>query len=1152
MANPQILGPDGALRTNVIFSTNITTRFFEGTLPEDAVEVQVSINGSGYSSDDALVQWGDGTWVVPNPTYEPDGLVLSSGVNTISLRTIIPSGAVTTPTSATVRVVSPSSLGLIATAPTNISVIQQNQAVLVRAESVGGNGFQGMNFYASQFAGGGVSGYTRINVNRVSDVVLSQEVEEFASQTVDIPVAVDGDDTPLADPMLFRVQGSQEDEDGVVLQADFNETYEVPETARTIQMNLTLNQVRDVAYYQFLHNRLAGPTSSPATVRVASFVNLPPDQPLYYVVTAVFYDSTSNVEYESTYSTEVVAHPEQVTTAIGAIPTVSRQSIVKEYITAIFRSNPQIKVEAGSVLRDTVIDPFAAEAERLRFVLDFYHRARTPTLLLQVDDPTGSGVSVPVSQSAYKRGLKQALYISSDTDVQDLIDSAFDAYASNLGVQRRSGTSAAGEVLFYTNRATSSILIPLGTLVSAGSVQFATTREINISNSNIASYYNPINGSFQVAVPVRATSTGARTNVGVGQVRTVISSLPVTLQVTNLAAIRGGLDAESNLALMVRTHNRLASVDTGTARGYLQTAADVPGVVKANVIAAGDPLMQRDLNTAGEHKGGKVDIWVQGENVTTVTDTFAFTYEIAQDVQFEVLNVDTLTFRALDNTLSEANPIVQVLDAPTAGYEFQNISTGEAFDLTDVEILTYDTIRLSTDVVQPSVALTNIILGSYRTRASRGFTLPRQPVSEVTSVIGTVSGTLPENAYLLIHPEDPLNTGRSRLAGDYLDVVGYTDTTGQIVPSGTLINVEDEEHVLVGQYPEFLDRLGANYLSLVVTNQEKTVTYAGPDDPSGLPDYQVSLGSQTTALSITRTESSTIPNGATVLVSYEHDENFTVTYKTNLIVSLTQQAVDESKHATADVLVKEAVPVPVDIEATILLVRGRDAGVVDTALRTNMANFFSNLRLGSPVRQSDIINVIEETDGVSYVIVPLTRMVRQEGSLVVRESLSTDTAAESTLIQSLSTNEAAVYLLDQALSAATTNGGGVEGEFKGVFQDDQELDLLAGSASLTSLGVASGRAYIIGSEGAVLDGYSDDTTLEAEGYMTTTAKSQRRVDITANRVLVSYTPGTGSPTDYSYTVTYVVGVDMGAKNIEPGGAEYCTTGNLVFTYDEDR
>ena len=1153
MSNPQILGPDGLYRDEVVFSTTLQTRFYEGTLPVSSVEVQVSINGAGFSSDDTLIQWGDGKWVVPNPEYDPDGILLLEGLNTVEVRAILPSGTTTPAAKAQVRLVTGSDLGILAAAPTNISTIQQNDSVLLRAEQPSTTtGLQGVNIYASQFAGGGVTGYTRINVNLVSDTVVVQETEQFAAQDVSVPVKVDANDDPVADPLFFRVTGQQEDEDEVVLQSDFSGKYEVPETARTIKMNLTLDQVRDVTVYEFGHGRQNNPRSTPPTVRVASFANLSVDHPLYYVMTSVFFDADLNVEYESSFSPEVVAHPELVTTALTSIPAVSRQNIIREFITAIFRSNPQVKVEAGSILRDTVIDPFSSESERLRFLLDFYQRARTPALLLQVDDPTGSGTSTPVNQSSYKQGLKGALYITSDSEIQNLIDSAFDSYASNLGVRRRVGTPSAGEVLFFTaNRPTASVVIPLGTAVSGGSVQFNTTREAIINASQIASYYNPINGTYQISVPVQAASTGSQTNVGVGQIKSVSSTISTPLRATNLAAMNGGQDSESNLALTVRVQNRLASVDSGTERGYLQTAADVPGVVKANVVAAGNPLMQRDINAAGEHKGGKVDIWVQGENIATVTDTFAFTFDVAQDVQFEVLNVVDLTFRAVDPEVSSSNPIVEMLDDPTVGYEFRNASTGEVYDLSGVTVTTYDTIKLNTSIPQPAVSLTDVVLGSYRRQTGTAFPLPRQPVSEITSVVGVVSGTLPEEAYLLVHPEAPLDTGRSALAGDFLQINGFTDSTGATIPSGGTIAVTDESHVLVGQYPEFLDSLGANYLTIVVKSADGLVTYAGPNDPSGAPDYQITLGTQTKAVSITRTDASTIPNGATVLVSYEHDENFTVTYTTNLIVSLTQGSVDSKKHATADVIVKDAIPAPLDIEATVVLIRGRDSGTVDTTLRTNLSNFFANLRLGDAVRQSDIIDVIERTSGVSYVLVPVTKMVRSVGGTVVREALSTDTVSESTLLVNLTTNAAIVYLLTQELTAATVDGAGAEGDFKAVFQDDVALDLLLGSATLTSLGATSGLAYVIGGVGAVIEGYSDDATLEADGYTTASSKQARRVALTANRVLVSVDPG-DAPTNHSYAVTYVVGEDSGAKNIDPGAAEYCGEGTFTFTYDEDR
>jgi hypothetical protein len=1148
---PQILGPDGQYRTEVIFTTSMEQRFFTGSVGTDAVEVQVSVNGSGFSSDPSLVTFDNGTWISPNPAYEPNGMYLLSGDNTFVVRAILSSGSTTPEAAAGVRLISAADVGVVAAPPTNLSLTQSDNSIIVRAEPSSTLGFQGLNFYASQFAGGGATGYRQVNVELVSAGTLTEETTSFGNIAIDANVAVDANGDPVADPLYFRLRGNQEDGSETNVQTDVDTKFEIPETTRKLRMTTSLDSVRDTVMYSFTHSRSASPTSTPATVFVGDFASYPLDGDLYYVITGVYYDPTRNLEFESSFSDELAGHPLRVTGVMGSFPAPKRSDIVTQFIGAIFKSNPQIKVEAGSVLRDTVIDPFSSESERVRFILDFFHRARTPLLLLQVDDPTSSGTSLPVSQSPYKQALKAAMYLGSDLDVQGVVNSAFDAYASNFGMIRKAGVAAQGEVtLFRKTRPTGSVVVLVGTALTAGSVQFVTTREVMININQLATYYNPVSGRYTITVPIRANSSGAGGNVGVGQITSVQGTTGLTA--FNTGATFGGTDSESNLALTTRVMNALASVDSGTARGYLQTAADTPGIVKASVVAAGDPMMQRDIGSDGVHRGGKVDVWVQGANEATVTDPFAFAFDIAQDIQFEIQGDPAdLTFVAVDNTLSSESPIVELLDYPSAGYEFRNASTGEVFDLTGYTIPSYNTVKLSTTVTQPAVTYADVVLGSYRRRTGNRFVLPRQPVDGVSSVVGVVSGTLPTTAWTLVYPDAPLDLGRSDLAKTYIDIMGYTDTSGNLVPSGALIPITNEIHVLVGQYPEFLDSLGANFLTLKVYNQSRTIEYRGPNDPGGTPDYTVNLGTETTAVSLTRVEAGAIPSGATVSVDYAHDENFVVTYTTNLLVSTTQANIDADKHATADVVVKEGLPVPMDISATIVLGKGSERTTVDSELRTNLTNFFANLRLGDPVRQSDIIRVMENTTGVSYVVVPLNKMVRQVGATVVREAVSTDTASESTLLSSLTTAVSATYILNNVLSAATTDGGGASGTYKGVFQNDLSLTLLGATASLVSLGLASGRAFIIGGDGAVIMGFSDDTTLIAEGYVQEEARAARRVLITANRLLISLPIGE-SPTAYSYACTYIVGSDSGAKDTDPSSVAYLTEGSLVFTYDQDQ
>lgn len=1153
---PQVTGPDGIARETLVFSTAQGSRFFSGTTDVNTVDMEVSIRGSGFSNDPDLIVFEGTAWRVPNPEVFPDGLDLLPGNNTILVRAVMASGAVSSPVTIRVMLVQESDIGVVAAPPTNVTVTQLDGSVRITVEEpTDTTGFQGFNFYAAMDAGGGNTGYRRINLEMIADSTTTEDLSSLASFEVDSDVVLTPNGDPIVDPLMFRILGQQEDEDEVVIQVDLDEVTEIPETTREIRTTISLEAVRQIQIYQFNHARSAGPTSTPPTLSSGAFASMSLEDVLYYVVTGVYFDPIANLEFESVFSQEVVGRPLRVTATIGTMPTVSRHRIIRDYITSVFRSNPQLKVEEGSALRDTVIDPFSSEAERLRFIFDFLHRARSPTQLLIIDDPTGTGESASVATTPYKLALKKAFFLTNNSDVQAMIDAAFEAYASNFGIFRRAGRSSQGEVTFYTStRPVRTIQLPLGTTVSGGSQTFRTTRAASIPLNQLASYYDPVSGRYQVNVPVKAGVVGSAGNVGAGQIRRVTSTIS-GISVLNSAAMFGGDDEETNRQLIERARNRLASVDSGTVRGYLQTAADVPGVIKANVVGAGDPLMQRDLDSLGTHRGGKVDIWVMGENIATVTDTFAFTFEIAQDIQFVLISDPAdLQFRAIDPKLSLSNPLVEMLDFPTAGYEFKNASTGMLFDLTGVTILGYDSIQLDTSIPQPSVDLTDVVIGAYRRRVGSTFVFPRQPVSSVSSVVGVVSGTLPSTAFALNHPDPPLEKGRSSLAADYLSIMAYTDDDGNQVPSGDLITVLNESHVFLGDYVEYVDSLGAVFLTIVVTDSTGTITYKGPNDPSGDPDYTIVLGDQTTPLALKRVSGGDITSGQTVLVSYSHDENFTATYRTNLVISVAQAAVEAQRHATADVIVKEALPIPLDLQATVVLNKGSSQSDVDPVLRTNLTNFITNLQLGDPVRQSDIIDVIERTAGVSYVVVPLTKMVRGAGSSVIREDLTTDLSSEVIQLSGISTDSVLVWLIQDALLAATTNAGGDITDFRGVFQDDIEMTLLDATALLSSLNLATDQAYIIGSEGASILGYSDDATLIAEGFTDSTKRAAERVRLTANRILVSTLPS-DSPINHEYAVTYTVGEDTGAKNIDPGAAEYIAvptdTTDWLFTYDED-
>lgn len=1155
---PLFKGPDGVLRQQFTLTTTVPTRFYEGTMDAATVDMQVSLRGGAFTSDPDLITFEGTTFFVPNPTAYPDGFQLLPGENEIRVKSILASGEATQEAVVQTILSQEADLGAAVEAPSGIFVEQFDRTVKISVEGLASENVAGYHIYASPQPGGGEIGYYRINPSLLATGDTVDRESDLATLAVDASIVLDAEGFHAADPLFFRVTGGQEGDDETPLITNFNEVVEVPETADRLRVEIGIKNVRRLQVFSFVHDRQATLTDpkNPA-IPHSALATVPSSDPLYYIVTAVHL--IDGVEVESAFSAEVVGRPLEITPAVGAFPQVSRQQIVQDTVLSIYRSQPQVKFDPGSVLRDTFIDPFSVEADRIRFIIDFLHNAQSFATLLLIDDPTLSGTSVPVNQSGYKRALKQAFFLTNDLDVQTIIDNCFDKLASNYGVTRDSGKRARGEVTFYVReRPTTPITRAIGTVVSGGGVRFITTSSATITSVGSGASFSPTTGRYFARAFIQAESPGTDGNLAAGQIRTILSNT-LKVEVLNEGATFGGTNRESNRDLAVRAMGVLSSVDSGTLQGYTQNATQVPGVRQAWVIEAGHELMMRDRNDSGRHVGGKVDIWLRGSSEAKVTDAFAFSFDVAKDVQFEpVGDLTNLRFRAVDTRLSADNPIIEMLHIEGYDLVFENVSKGYVFDLTDVQIVDYDSIELSATYNDPTAHdLDDEIRGAFRFRTSNKFVLTRQPVISVSRFEGAVTGLVPEGVFYLFRASDPLLMGRSSEAGDYVQVVQPLEET--TIPSGTPIAVTGEAHTMVGGV-EYLNNLGANPYTVRIFNADRTTEYAGPF-VNGHRDFTIVEGDETTPVGIKLTDGSLITEGQTVLVDYSHDENFVVEYRSNAVVLVTQGIIDNDRHITADTLAKWAVEVPVDISATIVLQPNQSKSQVDSRVRTNLTRYFDTLAMGTPLRQADVIGVIETTPGVAYPVVPLTKMVRGDGALIVREPLESELESDSVKITAWSSPTVTVYLLLSALDAATSNAGGAVNDFRGVFQDEARLTHHDKAPNVNGFPLrnTAGGVFIIGSDGLYIPGYSDNATIEANNVLPSDPDKKAaeilriRKELTANRVLVSFLAGgddPDNPTKHHYTATYVVKGDTGTKNIETGPIEYLVPGNFDFAYDE--
>jgi uncharacterized phage protein gp47/JayE len=1137
MNNQPKFADGGAFTSDLYRATTRGVITLTGSVPANTVEMQIRINQGPWLADTDRMIFTPTMFTVPNPAVFPEGLFLSfiDDITTLEVRAINALGHVSPPAIATIQRIPVSDLQRGISAPTGISITRRLEGVDIRWGINPEASVIGYHVYAS-LVPDGVTGYVRINRDMIT-----------------VPFELRQDIAPLGQQITTYTTGrgelrqilTEQDVDGSLLQVITDQIMDVNDLLLDGQIRVTtmIDRVQGQPHFRFRHDRSLG--ENQGTLNRDVFGGVPFDQPLYYVMTAIALDPVTGEEQESRFSEQLVGAP----LAAGQVIPVQRKlrtryDATTDYINSILRQNNQISTIPGSVVRDLFIDGFTSEVQRLHFVSDFLDRSLSFLTLLQVDDQDRDGVSDPVQQSPYKRALAQALGTSSDADLQAIIDDRFDKLASNVDVVRLGATSASGSVLFVTNtEPLTNVIFDQGVQVATvtnPAVVFQTTARVVLPAAQRASFFNAVERRWEIRAPIEALQQGAIGNVSANQIQ-VVNGGPPGFRAINPEPLAFGRDEESNTDLANRAILALSAVDAGTKAGYLSTALNTVGVSRASVIQSGDVLMQRDWDEVRQkHLGGKVDMYIRGQRTLEISQRFALGITLGQNIQFFLDSAPSdLIFVANDPRLTPATPIMDMLGKnaleQAQGFRFRNITTGQDFHLQGVTILSFNRIQLNAALPQPVFAVTDIMRGSYRFQSQSSLIFPRQPVQSVQSVQSVQTGVvLGEGVqFQLVRAEDPLLEGRSTLAQDRMDI---TPSGG--IPSGQTFVVNDERHVLVGNEPASLTQLGVNPITLRVFNLTRTVEYTGPFTGAAIPDYFIEAGDAIRPLSLVRNVQGAIANGQEVSVDYTHDENFVVRYNVNAIVQDVQQKVEDRRHATADVIVKDAVALPIHIEATIVLRQGADRSETDAQVRTSLGAYFAQLRLGEAVYQSDVIRVIEQVGGVNYVVVPFARMTVGSDALIVRERK----ANTGFFLQQ--TGGVRTFVLSDPLRYATLDGGGRENNPRGVFKNTQPLRSVTG---LLELYANAGTALILGNQSRVIPGYTDEATLIAAGFLTPALREARRFELTANRVMVSI-PVAEALEASVYDVTYQSFNDRQVRDVMPNSISYAFLASLTLTY----
>ena len=107
----------------------------------------------------------------------------------------------------------------------------------------------------------------------------------------------------------------------------------------------------------------------------------------------------------------------------------------------------------------------------------------------------------------------------------------------------------------------------------------------------------------------------------------------------------------------------------------------------------------------------------------------------------------------------------------------------------------------------------------------------------------------------------------------------------------------------------------------------------------------------------------------------ENLDTYTITYSYNSLISDLQTMYDTSSDRliTGDILARETKQVGLVMEFGITPLSGYDKASVITLVKTNIQSFINTTKLNTDIKQSDIVAIIEGTDGVSYTDLPFAQ-----------------------------------------------------------------------------------------------------------------------------------------------------------------------------------
>lgn len=163
-------------------------------------------------------------------------------------------------------------------------------------------------------------------------------------------------------------------------------------------------------------------------------------------------------------------------------------------------------------------------------------------------------------------------------DIDSKTDADLDQFVQLFGIARLPAKRASGTVTFTRDNSSAIVYIPINCQITSSSETPIIVQTIT------GAVMNP--GVTSVTVPVLAVNAGPDGNVGANLLNNITSPISGVTAVTNLSALTGGMDQETDTALRTRWKSTVFRNMAGTESMFLGIALDDPDCFAANVVTS--------------------------------------------------------------------------------------------------------------------------------------------------------------------------------------------------------------------------------------------------------------------------------------------------------------------------------------------------------------------------------------------------------------------------------------------------------------------------------------------------------------------------------------------------------------------------------------